>query len=268
MVKSKKSAPIIFSRILGICLLLAAAAITISISCPTNPQLFIIYAFIGLGIASLLLKSADRTMVLYKQWNIKIFLGGGVALPCILFFTDPVGKFKPDNCNKKQSVTVFVHGKKGKQDVVLRQQGYVVMDIGSERKRAPISENGEAYFQNLELSEKVHLNIDFSEPYRSIYPDSVYTIDKSGKIYLAVALQGINKVDGRVLYDDKPLADVLVKIDKLSTSTDSTGQFLFEIPDSLQKKQYTVWFFKNGFKAISKKAYPQTDIPLSVVMEK
>ena len=266
--RKTESYKIDLSRIIGVLFLATATVITLAIKCPAKTQLFVIYTIIGVGIALLLVKSADKSSVSYKQWNLKVVLVGGVALPFILFFADPVGKFEPDNCKVKQSVTVFVHGKKGKQDMILRQQGYVIMDLGAERKRASINENGEAYFQNLQIGDNVRLDIDFSEPFKSLYPDSLYNINEDGRIYLPVALQGIDRIKGIVLYNDEPVPGAAVKMDDLTAITDSTGNFLIAVPDSLQNKKYTVWFYKNGFKAISKDAYPQTGIPLSVVMEK
>jgi hypothetical protein len=263
-----KLKPSSVTKITGIALLALSLAIALLIKCPTKMQYFIIYAFVGIGIALLLARSAGKTTTSMKLWNLGIGLSGGVALPFILFFTNPVGSFKPDNCIVKQSMTVFVHGKKGKQDMILRQKGDVIMDIGAERKRSSINENGQAHFQNLQVGDKVRLNIDFSEPYKSIHPDSVYIIDEEGSIYLAVALEGIGKVNGIVLYEDKPLAGVTVRIDALSAITNATGNFSISIPESLQSNKYTVWFFKKGFKSVSKDAYPQTGILLSVVMEK
>lgn len=265
---SRKIRPITITKLTGVLFLATAVVVALFIECPSKMQYFILYALVGIGIALLLAKSAENASFSIKLWNWGIGLGGGVALPFILFFTNPVGNFKDDNCTIRRSVTVFVHGKKGKQDMILRQQGYVIMDLSSERKKASINENGEAYFQNLQIDDKVRLNIDFTEPYKSLYTDSIYTITEDGRIYLAVALFGIDKVQGIVLYDDQPLTDVTVMIDQLSTRTDSTGIFLISIPESLQKNKYTVWFFKSGFKAISKEAYPQTGIPLSVVMAK
>jgi hypothetical protein len=108
-----------------------------------------------------------------------VALGGGVALPFVLFFTNPIGSFKDDgeNVPTTTSVTVFVHDKASRQDMILRQQGHVVMDVkGGERKRADINENGAAFFQNLQVGEKVQLEVDFSEPYKSMYPDSAFVI--------------------------------------------------------------------------------------------
>ncbi len=167
-----------------------------------------------------------------------------------------------------QSVSVFVHGKKGRQDMILRKQGYVLMDVHGERKKSDINENGVAYFQNLQIGDSVSINVDFSEPYKSIKPDSLYIINADGRIYLPVVLQGIEKVMGKVLYDNEPLKDVTVTIDMLKADSDENGRFQINIPESEQKKQYTVWFSKPGFKTKSAPAFPQTGEELVVVMEK
>ena len=169
---------------------------------------------------------------------------------------------------KMQSVSVFVHGKKGRQDMILRKQGYVLMDVNGERKKADINENGVAYFQNLHIGDSVSIDVDFSEPYKSINPDSLYIINTGGRIYLPVALQGIEKVIGKVLYNNEPLKDVTVTIDMLKAGSDESGRFQINIPEAEQKKQYTVWFSKPGFKTKSAPAFPQTGEELVVVMEK
>ena len=255
----------------GIVFIILSVIITLVNKCPTNVQYFIIYALIGVGIALLFAKSAERTTANVTIQNMGIVLGGSVALPFILFFTNPIGTFKSDACTLALSntgVTVFVHGKKGKQDIILRQKGYVMMDVGGERKRAMINDNGQAFFQNLHAGDSVRLDIDFTEPYRTIYPDSVYVIKPNNNIYLPIALQGIDKVQGRVLYKDDPLAGVTVQVDTLSVISDSTGRFSIVIPEALQKDNYKVWFTKKGFRTKSATATPQIGDPLEILMEK
>ena len=258
------------NKIAGILLLALATAITLFSRCPSSAQYFIIYALTGLGIALLLTKSADATRLSYKGWNISVVLAGGVALPFILFFTNPIGAFKTGDCNNAPlSVTVFVHGSKGRQDMVLRQQGHVLMDLkGGERKTADINENGAAYFQNLHEGDSVRLEIDFSEPYKAIHADSVYVVTADSRIYLPVSLQGIDKIEGNVLFQDAPLPGVIVKTGSVTDTTDATGNFVLSVPEKEQKKEYKVWFIKDGFKAKSAPAFPQTGQALEVVMEK
>lgn len=257
-------------KAIGLFFIIFASAITLFISCPSKAQYFIIYALIGVGIALLLAKSAEKAKADFKIWNMSVGLAGGVALPFLLFFVNPISNFKHDDCDLKlsaTSVTVFVHGKKGKQDMILRQQGYVIMDVEGERKKASINENGQAFFQNLRFGDSVRINIDFSEPYKAIYPDSIYSILLNSKIYLPVTLESIDKVEGRVLYNEAPLEGVIVEINDLTDTTDGNGRFNITIPEIQQRKEYKVWFMKAGFKSKSASAFPQTG-PLEIVMEK
>jgi hypothetical protein len=261
------------SKITGIFFIVLAVIMTIINKCPTNVQYFIIYTLTGIGIA-LLLYNVERTMSSVPKYNVGI-LAGGVALPFILFFTNPIAFFKTDDCYllvSATSATVFVHGKNGKQDMILRQKGFVILDVRGERKRASINENGQAFFQNLHVGDSIRLDIDFSEPYKPVNSDSVYVIQQNANIYLPVALQGIDKVKGMVLHDNAPLRSVTVKLEGktgiLLDTTDQTGDFSFTIPEHMQTKEYKVWFIKEGYQTKSVPSFPQTGEALIIVLEK
>ncbi len=143
---------------------------------------------------------------------------------------------KPPATTESFPLTVFVHGKGGPQDMILRQQGKVVIDFpGGERRDAPIRENGEAFFQNLPPTfhgKKVRLNVDFSEPYKSIFPDSLYVLLPNEQIYLPVALLGLDKIAGTVIWNDTPLPGVTVNIGSaISDTTDPFGYYELHIPE-------------------------------------
>jgi TIR domain len=262
-------------RLIGTLFILLSAVFTLLQRCLSNAQYFTIYALIGVGIALVLVNSAEKSIVNAKIKNVGIYLSGGAALSFILFLTNPIGSFKADDCfkvNQLTSTTVYVHGKAGKQDMILRQQGYVIMDVHGERKKASINENGQTFFQNLKIGDSVRIEIDFSEPYKSLYPDSVYIITEQNKIYLAVGLQGLGNLKGMVLYNDQPLKDVMVKLDGRDSSlcqvTGLAGEYSFLIPEFMQTKEYQVWFSKKGFKTKQFNAFPQTGKPLNIIMEK
>jgi hypothetical protein len=256
------------SKVLGFLFIIATVFIAFYQKCLTNGSSFILYEFCGLGIGLIWNASTKNASLKLNLSALKIGLVGGVAIPFALFYTNPIGKFQFDNCNLFRTITVFVHGKKGKQDLILRQQGYVLMDVDGERKRESIDEKGEAKFSNIRTGDVVKLNIDFSEPYTSVYPDSNYIISNDGEIYLLIELEGINKVKGMVLYKDQPLPEVTVKIDSLLAKTDTLGCFKIEIPAYLQSKKYNVYFNKAGFQSASYIAYPQTNQDLRIVMSK
>lgn len=166
------------------------------------------------------------------------------------------------------NVTVFVHSAKNKQDMILQQQGHVIMDVAGERKMEPIDEKGQAHFKNLKTGEQARLGVEFSEPYRAVHPDSTYHIEANEGIYLAVALQGLDKIFGTATWDEQPLEGVVVSIGDLLDTTDALGHYTLTIPEALQKKEQQVQFFKEGFQMRSVNFFPQTSQPLDVPMKK
>ncbi|MCC7503921.1 MAG: hypothetical protein IT259_01415 [Saprospiraceae bacterium] len=198
--------------------------------------------------------------------------GSAIGITALVYLVNPAGVVKNDGpCNepKTTAITVFVHGKKGTQDMILRQQGFVIMDVpGGERKRASINENGQAFFQNLVVGDSVRIDVDFSEPYHATRPGRSYRIEPQGSIYLEVALQGLDKVFGTVVSGDKPLPGVVAAVGALRDTTDETGYYEIAIPEHLQQKQQEVRFTRAGYKLLTKTAYPQTGAPLNVVMNK
>jgi len=255
-------------KVIGAICILCALLIAFLIPQTNHTQRFILYTLTGIGLALLMARSAGHSRLEFNARNVSVFLVGGMVLPFTLFFTDPISKFKQGN-DFTTSVTVFVHGKRGRQDMILRQQGHVIMDVeGGERKRSDINENGAAFFQNLHINDKVQLEVDFSEPYKSLSPDSTYIIPSDNRLYLQVALQGIGIVYGKVLSEDDPLPGVIVQIHNLTDTTDENGNFNIAIPDKQQTKEYKVWFSKPGFKTISSPSFPQTGQALEIALEK
>jgi len=168
-------------------------------------------------------------------------------------------------------VTVFVVGQRGCTDFILREKGKVIMRINrtGETKSEDISDKGEAKFSGLAIGEKVTIEIDFSEPYRSINKDTIYTITGNGSICLMAQLENLDKIFGRVIYNEIPLKEVTVSINSIVFSqTDSLGDYTLNIPLEFQKKQQEVYFYKKGFILEKLVAYPQTKTQLDVSLTK
>lgn len=257
----------LFNRVFGISLLVIMILITLLVPYPSTTLRFVIYILSGFSIALIFIKKDSQASGSFNFRNITFSIIGGAAIPILLIMYDPIGEFKvmPES---KVNITVFVHGKKGKMDMVIRQQGYVLMDLNGDRQKKPIGAEGDAHFGNLQIGDKVRLAIDFSEPYQPINPDSLYEIDETGKIYLQVALEGIDVIDGMALYDNSGLSGVTVKAGELTATTDPEGSFKIEVPEELQADHYDLWFLKSGFKAKSAVAYPQTGKRVEIIMEK
>ena len=209
-----------------------------------------------------------------KSENPKLYwIGGGIvaAIAVIANLTTILGwmGIQPNEKGKLINVSVYVADKKSDLVASLKKEGYVLMTTeGGGRPKELIDDKSRASFQNIKVGDKVRLNVDFSEPYRPINPDSVYIVPANGQITLTVDLQNLNRVYGTVIYRDQPVAGVLVAIGDLRATTDATGSYNISIPESAQRKEQEVKFLKTGFKMLMKKAYPQTNEPLNIVMEK
>lgn len=250
---------------IGTAVLLAATGIIVAIPCVTTMQFYIVRILAALGIASL-------TFYLSGYFELQLTgglrSGGSLGIFALAYLVNPAGGYVGRGCASEVPVTVFAHGRGGPQDLVLRQQGHVLLDYRGERKRMAISENGEAFFSNLKIGETLRIGVDFSEKYVPVRPDSTYVVDESGKIYLEVSLD-LGQLGGRVVHGDQPLPDVVVAIGRtLRDTTDALGYYDMNIPPALQRKVQEVTFYKKGFNLLTKKAYPQTREPLNVLMTK
>lgn len=189
--------------------------------------------------------------------------GGALAAFVLVFLVNPPKEEEPI------TLTVFVVGKNGQSVQSLHQQGYILLDAEGERKRELINDKGQAHFKNLRPGNEIrNVQVEFSEPYLPVRPDSVYRLDTKGQIYLAVALQNLGRIYGTVLSGDEPLEGVLVTVNELSDTTDLTGSYSIDIPEGDQRSDPEVKFFKKGYKLLMKTARPQTGLPLNIVMEK
>ena len=165
------------------------------------------------------------------------------------------------------NVTVLVEDQNG--DFVMRQQGKIVMMVeGGEVKQEDIDSKGAASFKNVKVGDKVRLKVNFSEPYHPLAPDSLYTIHADGRICLRVGLQNLDRVFGRVWYRDQAMPGVIVSVGNLRDTTDDLGRYEIRIPEAEQRQEQEVFFRAAGYKDIVKKAFPQTNQPLNVVMER
>jgi hypothetical protein len=128
-------------------------------------------------------------------------------------------------------ITVYVHGERGLQDMVLRNSGRVFLDLGGDRHAEPIGGNGQAYFPAIPANfrgQEVLAWVE-SESFESIGGAQERRLD-APSLYLPVRRKS-GHVAGRV-QDDRgnAVADAEIRVAGVSTSTDSTGHFDLTIP--------------------------------------
>lgn len=150
------------------------------------------------------------------------------------------------------SLTVFVHGKQGKDDRILKNQGKVVLDIGTARQEATINEKGEATFKELPAhfkGDSALISIDHPQPYLPKNRNVKYALTPKQAIYLEVELKGINQIKGTILdyENEQPLDSVRVSVENVASYSDEFGWFELDIPAAKQKKFVQVTFIKTGY---------------------
>ncbi|MFM9948356.1 MAG: hypothetical protein ACKV1O_10495 [Saprospiraceae bacterium] len=150
------------------------------------------------------------------------------------------------------TVTVFVHGKKGKDDRILKNQGQVMLGLRTSEMPCNINEKGEATFKEIPMGfkgKRVPIRIEHPQPYRATHPDSLYLLEPNAAIFVEVALEGTNVIKGKVMdfNTEQWLDSVRVSVENVATYTDQFGWFELEIPENKQRKFQRVSFFKKGF---------------------
>jgi Effector-associated domain 11 len=149
-------------------------------------------------------------------------------------------------------LTVLVHGEKGIDDRILRDQGEVYLDIGMGRFSAKIDGRGEATFKeipSLYLGRSARLTIDHPQPYKALHPDSTYQLDGKQAIYLACTLGNLDSVFGfvRDFATGQPLAGARVSSRNIATHSDVHGWFSLHFPPDARRKFMRLSAEKAGY---------------------
>jgi hypothetical protein len=147
-------------------------------------------------------------------------------------------------------LTVYVHGPGGNQDIVLRNSGYVLLDLGGDRRRRAIDAEGQAYFHEIPanfLNEEVPISVE-SDTYEPARPDEKYRLNESS-VYLSVCKKGC-RISGRVQDENgNLLSNATVFLAGHSTRTDAAGHFEFVITGVELKPDLELQATKVGFLA-------------------
>jgi hypothetical protein len=164
-------------------------------------------------------------------------------------------------------LTVYVHGEGGPQDLVLRNSGDVLLDLGGDRRRQPIGAEGQAYFPAIPPTfrgQEVPLGVE-SAAFELSDPKQKRRLDGSS-IYLSVQRKA-GHLSGRV-QDDKgnPIPSATIKVAGLSTTTDSAGHFEFVIPGDRLQPELDLGAVASGYSSSHLKVVPNANdvvIPLT-----
>lgn len=216
---------------------------------------------LGLAVAGFLF-GVLRSFALYRG---KV-LGGVLELggPVVAFGLVVLGGFQLPPPPDSFAVTVFVHGEKGVQDVPLRNQGKVVIDLGSRRSEEAIGGRGEAVFSEIPSKfrgQEVPVWVD-AKGFEMVDSNVRKRLDGSS-LYLAVKRQAVT-VHGRVQdkEDAEPIAGARIRVREIATTSDAAGLFSFEVPGNLVKEDLTLSISAPGYKTRNERLYPGSTDPV------
>src|ERR1700730_4744028 len=154
-------------------------------------------------------------------------------------------------------MTVYVHGEAGRQDIVLRNSGYVLLDLGGDRRRQPIGADGQAYFHEIPanfLGQEVPISVE-SDTYEPTKPGEKYRLSGSS-LYVSVRKRAA-RISGRVQDENgNPLSGVKIQVAGLSTTTNSAGHFEFTIPGDRMQTELDLSAVVSGYSSIHLKVVP------------
>ena len=179
-------------------------------------------------------------------------------------------------CGSPESfaVTILVHGKEGKDDLILANQGEVKLVIGSDSRTETIDKDGEATFKELPTGYNGKLalvSIQHDQPYLPTERDKEYKLEKGKPIYLEVELKGIDKIKGRITDEatGDPLDSVRVMVENFTIYTDETGWYEMKLPVEKRAKTVSVTFMKKGYQTETVGQYaPHTKQALSFPLKR
>jgi hypothetical protein len=157
-------------------------------------------------------------------------------------------------------LTVYVHGEAGTGDMILKNSGYVVVDLGSDRRREPIEDKGQAYFPSIPSSfrgQEVPVSID-AEGFEVNDPNQKHRLDSSD-LYLFVRRKS-GHVAGWV-QDEKnqPVVGAFITIGTNTTSSDASGHFDLSIPGDQLKSELLMQVLASKFKLSREEVVPNAN---------
>ncbi len=237
----------------GLCLLLVVLLVTnarLLVSVGLDDRIyFLIVVTLGVS-ANAFLFGALRSNASYdgRHAGGVLKLGGpivGVALVVIAAFRLPQ---RPSNF----PLTVYVHGSAGQQDLVLRNQGEVLLDLGGNRRSAPIGDKGQAFFPEIPANfreQKVNVALDSSDYER---PDNRPLELKGTSLYLEARRKPLHITGNVVDAETKaPVVGATVSVAGISTKTLEQGRFDLPLPSDHVRDDMVMSVSADGYQTWS-----------------
>jgi hypothetical protein len=146
------------------------------------------------------------------------------------------------------TLTVYVHGQAGLQDLILRSQGAVLLDLGSDRRREPIRDKGQAFFPEIPASfrgQAVNVGLD-ANGYELADPWPKRSL-KNTSLYLSVRKKpGVFK--GHVQDEQgRPVVGASITVADLTTIANEHGNFELTVPPERLQDELPLLVLAKGY---------------------
>lgn len=222
---------------------------------------------IGLFVAAVLF----AFLRLYAHYSGRHF-GGRIELggPAVVVALVVIAGIKLLPTSTNFPLTVYVHGSGGRQELILRGQGHVLVDTGGLRRTAPIGDHGEAIFTEIPANfrgQEVTIALD-ADGYELADPNKRILLNSSN-VYVQVRRKP-GRITGHVQDDwGNPIVGVGITAAGLSTSSDAAGDFEFAIPGDKLQASLTLRAAASGFEPWADTVVPNSnDVTITLHRQK
>jgi hypothetical protein len=165
--------------------------------------------------------------------------------------------------------TIYIHGAGGRQDLILRGTGEVIIDTGSLRRKRPVGADGDAVFLEIPanfLDKEVPVALD-ADGFELADPHPTVRLSKDGAYVEVRRKPGLIKGNCHDT-EGRPLPGVTLTLAGMTKSSDVAGEFEFVVPGDKMQTELTLRATLPGFKTWSILAVPDSgDIPVTLVRQ-
>ena len=209
-----------------------------------NQIYYVVLVGLGLGAAGTLF-AGIRSVTRYQGRN----SWGNLELsgpPVIFLLVVGAGiYFSPSQ--RPFGLTVFVHGPGGPQDLILRNQGRVAIDLGADRRLEQIGEKGSAFFPAIPpdyRGKDLPVSV-IADGFARINGSPLHLTSES--VYVPVSKKGV-LLSGLIVNEARdPVSNAVVQVAGQTAKTHDDGRFELSIPGELVREEMTLDVRATGF---------------------
>jgi hypothetical protein len=223
---------------------------------------YVLLLLLGLFVAVMVL-SLFKSYARYssKPLGGTVELGGPVAVMLVVVV---LGFSLVPSSPQVFDVTVFLHGKAGRQAVVLRNHGKVSLDLGADKRFEAVGDKGEVRFAGIPgdmRDREVALSLD-DGTYELVNPESTIHLNQEA-VYAAIQPKQFPLIGHVSDAQGRPLPQARAVVAKATTMTDKDGRFEIKLPADLPEGDRSITITAAGYEPWIAQVVPGGD-PLRV----